>query len=62
MVFTSDNGGLSGHKRETAPRGTEFNSHNQPLNSGKDSTYEKGTCVPYIVTWAKPQADNHRDQ
>ncbi len=56
VVFTSDNGGLSGHTRETTPRGTELNSHNWPLNSGKGSAYEGGTRVPYIVAWAKPQA------
>jgi len=58
VVFTSDNGGLSGHTRETTPRGTELNSHNWPLNSGKGSAYEGGTRVPYIVAWAKPQAEN----
>jgi len=58
VVFTSDNGGLSGHTRETTPRGTELNSHNWPLNSGKGSAYEGGTRVPYIVAWAKPQIDN----
>jgi len=54
VVFTSDNGGLSGHSRQTTPRGTELNSHNWPLNSGKGSAYEGGTRVPYIVAWAKP--------
>lgn len=54
IVFTSDNGGLSGHTRQTTPRGTELNSHNWPLHSGKGSAYEGGTRVPYIVAWAKP--------
>ncbi|REL34339.1 sulfatase [Thalassotalea euphylliae] len=54
VVFTSDNGGLSGHSRQTTPRGTELNSHNWPLHSGKGSAYEGGTRVPYIVAWAKP--------
>jgi len=58
VVFTSDNGGLSGHTRATTPRGTELNSHNWPLNSGKGSAYEGGTRVPYIVAWANPQAEN----
>jgi arylsulfatase A-like enzyme len=56
VVFTSDNGGLSGHTRETTPRGTELNSHNWPLNAGKGSAYEGGTRVPYIVAWAKSNA------
>jgi arylsulfatase A-like enzyme len=59
VIFTSDNGGLSGHTRETTPRGTELNSHNWPLNAGKGSAFEGGTRVPYIVAWAKPQAKNH---
>ncbi len=51
VIFTSDNGGLSGHTRQTTPRGTELNSHNWPLNSGKGSAFEGGTRVPYIVSW-----------
>ena len=62
VIFTSDNGGLSGHTRETTPRGSELNSHNWPLNSGKGSAYEGGTRVPYIVAWAKPQANNPRQK
>ena len=58
VVFTSDNGGLSGHTRSTTPRGTELNSHNWPLNAGKGSAYEGGTRVPYIVAWAKPKLGN----
>jgi arylsulfatase A-like enzyme len=58
VIFTSDNGGLSGHTRETKPRGTELNSHHWPLNAGKGSAFEGGTRVPYIVAWAKPQANN----
>lgn len=54
IIFTSDNGGLSGHTRETSPRGTELNTHNWPLNSGKGSAYEGGTRVPYIAAWATP--------
>ena len=57
VIFTSDNGGLSGHTRETTPNGTELNSHNWPLNSGKGSAFEGGTRVPYIVAWAKPSAE-----
>ncbi len=53
IIFTSDNGGLSGHTRETTPKGTELNSHNWPLKSGKASAHEGGTRVPYIAAWAK---------
>lgn len=58
IIFTSDNGGLSGHTRETTPRGTELNTHNYPLNAGKGSAYEGGSRVPYIVSWAKNNRDN----
>ena len=62
IIFTSDNGGLSGHTRQTSPRGTELNSHNWPLHSGKGSAYEGGTRVPFIVAWAKPDAKNKLQQ
>ncbi|WP_019615645.1 sulfatase [Psychromonas ossibalaenae] len=53
VIFTSDNGGLSAHTRETTPRGTERNTHNYPLRSGKGSAYEGGSRVPYVASWAK---------
>lgn len=58
IIFTSDNGGLSGHSRQTTPRGTELNSHNWPLKSGKGAAYEGGVRVPYIASWAKPTPEN----
>ncbi|MFV0447034.1 MAG: sulfatase [Vibrio sp.] len=58
IVFTSDNGGLSGHTRQTTPRGTELNTHNYPLKSGKGSAYEGGIRVPYIVSWGTPNSAN----
>ncbi|EHV4551057.1 sulfatase [Escherichia coli] len=58
IVFTSDNGGLSGHSRQTTPRGTELNTHNYPLKAGKGSAYDGGSRVPYIVSWAVPDKKN----
>ena len=60
IIFTSDNGGLSGHTRQTTPRGTELNSHNWPLKSGKGSAYEGGTRVPYIASWAQNSSMNQQ--
>lgn len=62
IIFTSDNGGLSGHTRQTSPMGTELNTHNWPLHSGKGSAYEGGTRVPYIVAWGKPNDNNPLQQ
>lgn len=58
VIFTSDNGGLSGHTRETTAMGTELNTHNYPLKAGKGSAYEGGSRVPYIVSWAQPDSSN----
>lgn len=62
IIFTSDNGGLSGHTRQTTPRGTELNTHYYPLKAGKGSAYEGGSRVPYIVSWAKNKANNPLQQ
>ncbi len=62
VVFTSDNGGLSAHSRQTSPRGTELNTHNYPLKAGKASAYDGGARVPYLVSWAKPNLDNPLQQ
>lgn len=58
VIFTSDNGGLSAHARETTPRGTGLNTHNWPLKAGKGSAYEGGTRVPFIAAWTKPNPQN----
>jgi len=44
VIFTSDNGGVSG--RAGRPR-----DRNAPLRSGKSAAYEGGTRVPWIVRW-----------
>jgi len=63
IIFTSDNGGLSAHTRQTSPKGTELNSHNWPLKAGKGSAYEGGTRVPYVVAWAKPnKTQSHQSE
>ncbi len=54
IIFTSDNGGLSAHTRDTTPWGTAANTHNRPLREGKGSAYEGGTRVPLIISWAAP--------
>ena len=58
IVFTSDNGGLSAHARQTTWQGTGANSHNWPLREGKGSAYEGGTRVPLIISWAKAANDS----
>lgn len=46
ILFMSDNGGLSAHRRGGQPH-----THNKPLNSGKGSAYEGGIRVPMIAYW-----------
>ena len=57
ILFLSDNGGLSAHTRGTTPLGTDLNTHNLPLRSGKGSAYEGGTRVPMIAAWAAPDSE-----
>ncbi len=44
VIFTSDNGGVSGRAGRPKDR-------NAPLRSGKSSAYEGGTRVPWIIRW-----------
>jgi len=44
VIFTSDNGGVSGRAGRPPHR-------NAPLQSGKSAAYEGGTRVPWIVRW-----------
>jgi arylsulfatase A-like enzyme len=62
VIFTSDNGGLSVHARNTTPYGTGPDTHNYPLKAGKGSAYEGGTRVPFIAAWAKPKANHPMQQ
>jgi len=53
IIFTSDNGGLIGHRREFWHDTTS----NLPLRRGKAHVYEGGIRVPQIIKWpgvAKP--------
>lgn len=56
VIFTSDNGGLSAHARGTTPRDTGDNTHCWPLRAGKGSAYDGGTRVPFLISWAQPDA------
>jgi arylsulfatase A-like enzyme len=50
VIFTSDNGGVGGYKREGVSAGKDV-TDNAPLRSGKGSLYEGGVRVPWIARW-----------
>jgi arylsulfatase A-like enzyme len=50
VVFTSDNGGVGGYRREGITKGNDV-TDNAPLRSGKGSLYEGGVRVPYVFRW-----------
>jgi len=57
VIFTSDNGGVGGYRREGLDRGNDV-TDNAPLRSGKGSLYEGGTRVPFFVRWPGQIAAN----
>jgi arylsulfatase A-like enzyme len=50
VVFSSDNGGVGGYKREGIEKGHDT-TDNAPLRGGKGMLYEGGVRVPYIFRW-----------
>jgi arylsulfatase A-like enzyme len=50
VIFTSDNGGVGGYRREGLTRAGGI-TDNAPLRSGKGSLYEGGIRVPWIARW-----------
>ncbi len=49
VIFTSDNGGVGGYRREGV-HATDI-TNNAPLKGGKGMLYEGGVRVPYIFRW-----------
>jgi arylsulfatase A-like enzyme len=50
VIFTSDNGGVGGYRREGLTRAGDI-TDNAPLRSGKGSLYEGGIRVPWMARW-----------